>query len=158
MSDVVKVDGYDSRVDTQRHIDRVRGLIGDLAWNMAYRAHDHDASKLVSPEVEAFDLLNDRLKGLVYGGDEYKATLRELKPALDHHYAHNSHHPEHYGNGIDGMSLLDLLEMLADWKAAGERHGDGGDIERSIRINIERFGISPQLASVLRNTVKEMNW
>lgn len=43
------------------------------------------------------------------GCDEYRACLREMKPALEHHYASNSHHPEHYSNGIQGMSLFDLL-------------------------------------------------
>ena len=32
---------------------------------------------------------------LTYGSDEYKACLTEMKPALDHHYAANRHHPEH---------------------------------------------------------------
>lgn len=26
---------------------------------------------------------------------------------------------------VNGMDLLDVLEMLVDWKAAGERHKDG---------------------------------
>lgn len=92
------------------------------------------------------------LKGITYGSDEYKAQLEKLKPALSHHYAHNSHHPEHYVTGIDGMNLLDVIEMLVDWKAASERHADG-DIMRSIDINSERFKISPQLRSILENTV-----
>ena len=77
--------------------------------------------------------------------------------ALKHHYAANSHHPEHYENGIDGMTLIDVLEMLCDWKAATERHADG-DIMRSLEVNRERFGISDQLANILANTVREWGW
>jgi hypothetical protein len=55
------------------------------------------------------------------------------------------------------MSLLDLLEMLCDWKAASERHADG-DIARSLRINRERFGIDGQLAAILENTAVELQW
>ena len=55
------------------------------------------------------------------------------------------------------MSLLDLVEMLADWKAAGKRHKDGS-MAASLRINIDRFQISPQLAKILENTLKEMHW
>lgn len=33
---------------------------------------------------------------------------------LDHHYQNNDHHPEHFELGINGMNLLQLLEMLAD--------------------------------------------
>jgi hypothetical protein len=59
--------------------------------------------------------------------------------------------------GIDGMSLLDLIEMLCDWKAAGERHADGS-MSRSLQINKERFQVSPQLQSILENTARELGW
>jgi hypothetical protein len=33
---------------------------------------------------------------------------------LKHHYAHNRHHPEFFGeDGVDGMSLVDVIEMPA---------------------------------------------
>jgi hypothetical protein len=75
-----------------------------------------------------------------------------MKPALDHHYAMNSHHPEHFATGIQGMSLLDVLEMLCDWKAATLRHNDG-DIRRSIELNQKRFGYSDELKAILLNTL-----
>lgn len=80
-----------------------------------------------------------------------------MKPALDHHYANNAHHPEHFPNGVNGMTLLDIVEMFCDWKAATERHADGS-LARSIQINRERFGISDQLAEIMENTRREMNW
>jgi hypothetical protein len=149
---------YDSTQDTHDHIARVRDLIQWCSINMARRAACHDASKLESPEKEIFDRVTPALRGLTYGSDEYKAQLAEMKPALDHHYANNPHHPEYHGEqGISGMSLLDLLEMICDWKAATERHADG-DLGRSIEINRKRFGISDQLACVLANTKKELGW
>jgi hypothetical protein len=65
----------------------------------------------------------------------------------------NPHHPEHYSDGIDGMNLLDLVEMVCDWKAATLRHDDG-DIKKSVEINQKRFGMSDQLTKIIRNTVK----
>jgi rubrerythrin len=59
--------------------------------------------------------------------------------------------------GVSGMTLLDVIEMLCDWKAAGERHADGS-ITKSLEINKKRFGISDQLASILDNTRKELGW
>ena len=53
---------------------------------------------------------------------------------------------------INGMTLFDLIEMLCDWVAAGQRHDDG-DIKKSLEINQERFNISPQLQQILENTV-----
>jgi hypothetical protein len=148
---------YDSRTDTETHIQRVQELLSTTSANLNARAEKHDTSKLQEPEKSAFDYATPRLAGSTYGSDEYKGFLVELKPALDHHYAANSHHPEHYVNGVDGMSLLDVLEMLCDWKAAGERHKDGS-IERSLKLNRERFKISDQLQAILENTAREMGW
>jgi hypothetical protein len=108
---------------------------------------------LVSPEKEAFDELTPKLADLTYGSEEYRATLREMKPAIDHHYAHNSHHPEHYPNGIAGMNLLDIVEMFCDWKAASLRHTNG-DFRRSLEINRTRFNVSDQLASIFENSIR----
>lgn len=140
---------------TFRHIERVRNLINLFVVKMLERAEKHDQSKLVSPELEYFAEYTDKLAGLTYGSPEYKASLTAIKPALDHHYANNSHHPEHYKNGVDDMSLLDIVEMLLDWKASSERHNDG-NIHKSIEINGTRFNMSPQLVKILENTAKEL--
>ena len=119
------------------------------------RAEQHDASKLREPELKYFRLASN-LRNLTYGSPEYKEQLKQtLGPALEHHYARNPHHPEHHENGVDDMTLIDLLEMFCDWRAATERHGDG-DIMQSIEKNEERFGLSPQLKQILVNTAKEL--
>lgn len=148
---------YSSVGDTLQHIQTVRLYLGILIEGLEWRATQHDASKLESPEKEALDALTPRLQGLTYGSDEYRATLREMKPALEHHYANNSHHPEFHPGGVAGMDLLDLVEMLADWKAASLRHADG-DILTSLEHNVTRFGLEPQLASILRNTIVRLGW
>ncbi len=148
---------YDSRPDTYAHIATVRRYLVDSVFNLLHRADVHDESKLAPPEVEAFDRLTPKLRETTYGTPEYKALLADMQDALRHHYAACSHHPEHFTNGMWGMSLFDLVEMLADWKAAGERHADGS-MERSLVVNVERFGIEPQLASILRATCVEMGW
>lgn len=149
---------YDSTVDTQTHIIRVRELLYSIINDLAARLIAHDASKLEEPEKSAFDKYTPALKGLTYGSEEYRACLRQMKPAIDHHYAHNSHHPEFHGtNGIMGMSLLDLIEMLADWRAAQERHADSS-MEKSMAVNKDRFKIDDQLTQILWNTVKELKW
>src|SRR5699024_11996774 len=78
------------------------------------RAVVHDKSKLESPELEIFTEYTPKLKSLTYGSDEYKASLEGLGEALKHHYANNSHHAEYYENGIDGMDLFDLVEMICE--------------------------------------------
>lgn len=144
---------YDSRDDTVAHIQRVGHYLSIITNKIHHRALVHDNSKLLPPEKELFDLYTPKLKNTTYGSNEYKKCLAELKPALDHHYAHNSHHPEHYENGIAGMDLLDLIEMLCDWKASSERHADG-NIKKSLEINKKRFNISDDLYQILCNTVE----
>lgn len=148
---------YDSTQDTLDHIAKVEGYLSLIADWLRARGHVHDVSKLESPEKEIFDTVTPKLRGLTYGSDEYKAAIAELGEALTHHYANNSHHPEHYANGIDGMDLLDLIEMFCDWRAASKRHADG-DFAKSLEINKQRFGVSDQLANVFENTRNKLGW
>lgn len=148
---------YDSTQDTLDHIGKVQARIHECTNNLIVRAERHDKSKLMEPEKSGYDQLTIALKDCVYGSDEYKAALAEAGPVIAHHYAHNSHHPEHHEQGIAGMSLLDIVEMLCDWKAASERTKQGS-IMQSLVHNQARFGISDQLAAILENTVKELGW
>lgn len=148
---------YDSTYDTKQHIDSVRENIGELIQDLFVRAVRHDESKLSEPEKSLFDEFTPKLRDSTYGSDEYKGFLESMGSALQHHYQVNSHHPEHYKNGIDGMDLIDILEMLADWKAATTRHANG-DIRKSLEINRSRFNISDQLYEILKNTVDKLGW
>ena len=139
--------------DQSKLDEAVRNYLAVCVMELVQRQVWHDQSKLESPEVETFDRITSELRGLTYGGEEYRTVLREGSPAMEHHYAHNRHHPEHHKQGIAGMTLIDLLEMLCDWKAASLRHDDG-DIFRSLEINQQRFDITDQLCVVLCNTVE----
>ncbi len=148
---------YDSKEDTQKHITRIQQLIQQLVVELCSRGINHDASKLEDPEKSVFDEYTPKLKGSTYGSEEYKGFLKGMGDGLQHHYANNRHHPEHFEDGISDMNLIDVFEMLADWKVATERHDDG-DITKSLVIQAQRFDISPQLQSLLYNTVRDMGW
>lgn len=142
--------------ETSKHIQNVQHYIFRIIAELILRAEKHDKSKLESPEVEYFTQFTSELRGTTYGSPEYYELLKKLQPALDHHYASNSHHPEAHENGINDMTLIDLIEMLADWKAASLRHADG-NVMKSIEINKDRFKVSPQLVDIFKNTVKALN-
>lgn len=148
---------YDSRPDTLIHSQRVGELMMQLVKDLLDRATCHDRSKTEPPEVAIFDEYVPKLATVTYGSEEYKAHLAAMGEGLRHHYATNRHHPEHFEAGVGGMTLVDLVEMLADWKAATERHADG-NLHRSLLINRERFGISDQLVGILRNTAEHYGW
>ena len=147
--------------ETRKHIQKVAKYLHIFSCELLKRATLHDASKLEEPEASIFEEFTPRLKSSVYGSEEYKQMLADMKPALDHHYAHNKHHPEY--NDINGysvqtlndpiksMDLFDIVEMIADWLAASKCH-ESGCIGKSITINTERFKLDGQLEMLLRNT------
>jgi hypothetical protein len=146
-----KLGTYDSRAETLAHIHRVRNHIDTFVTEMLARGRNHDASKLEEPEKSTFDHVVPMLAELAYGSPEYEAIVERERPALEHHYRRNSHHPEHYGAvGVAGMDLFDLVEMVCDWMAAAERKPDDGV---KLAYNVELFRIEPQLASVIANTL-----
>lgn len=140
--------------DTQNHICDVRNIIELFQRELRNRAISHDYSKLSDEEFPIFKEVLDNSKSAKYGTPEYDAVKKKLLPALEHHYKENRHHPEHFIDGIDGMNLVDVLEMLADWTAATQRHKDD-NIMNSIKINAKKYHINPQLENILINTVKD---
>jgi hypothetical protein len=141
---------------------------------------------------------------MTYGSEDYKKSLKDMGPALHHHYSSNSHHPEHYSwhcpvcnlqiddksyneapqgpnesqarycpkccrngmlyeselmfkpeLGINGMDLLDIVELFCDWKAATMRHHDGS-LAKSVEHNSSRFNLGPVLTNIFRNTIEFM--
>ncbi len=158
---------FDSKHDTKKHIRKVRKYLNLFLNHISIRADNHDKTKLKAPEKELFDIMTPKLKNSTYGSEEYNEFLKELKPALDHHYYHNRHHPEYFmvdpaantacfSSPLERMNLIDIIEMVCDWKAASERHADG-DIMKSIEINQERFGYTDELKMILINTAILLN-
>ena len=142
---------YDSTTQTRRHIKTIQGLLGTIANLIANRAEKHDESKLSSPEKDVFDEFHPKLASVVYDSPEYKRLLAEMGPGLEHHYSHNRHHPEHHPNGINDMTLIDLIEMLADWKASSRG-------QMNLTANFVRFKIDKQLAQIITRTMEELGW
>ena len=142
---------YDSRADTLAHIHHVRDNIGTFIAEMLRRGRAHDASKFSDAEKPAFDEVLPALAGVTYVSPEFQAVLDRVGPALQHHYCCNSHHPEHYGTaGVAGMDLFDVVEMVCDWMAAARRNPPDGV---KVSHNVDQFGIEPQLASIITNTL-----
>lgn len=143
----------EAKFKSMRHIETVRNYLELCSHLLNLRGQAHDQSKLHSPEAEIFEEYTPKLKNLEYGTQAYKDCLKEMKPALDHHYKHNRHHPEYFDAGIDGMNLFDIIEMLCDWIASGKRMKNG-DINKSIEINQVRFGYTDEFKFMLQRTAE----
>jgi hypothetical protein len=113
--------------ETRKHIAMVGAYISLVVGILQKRAENHDKTKLEDPELPLFTEYTEKLAGCTYGSEEYQGFL----------------------NG----NLIDVMEMICDWKAATLRHNDG-NILKSIDINTKRFNIDPQLAKILKNTVE----
>ena len=143
-----------SKESTLEHKLVVCSIINNFIIELMNRGLVHDNAKLEDPDVSLFDTYTPKLANCVYGSEEYQGFLTALKPALDHHYAHYRHHPEHFKNGCADMNILDIVEMLADWKAATLRHNDG-NILKSLEHNRTRFRLDEvSLYDILLNSVE----
>jgi hypothetical protein len=140
---------YDSTNDILIH---QRGVSGWMNWVidcLTFRTVHHDESKLNDPEKQMFDIYTPLLKIYEFGSEEYKDALKKMGDGLEHHYQNNPHHPEHYQDGIDGMSIWDVVEMICDWMAASVTKGESVNLD----YLQERFNISPQLRHIIENTL-----
>lgn len=150
----------DSTRDTLDHIMLVQAYIASAINILMERMREHDQSKLGPEEKPYFDAETHLLATLEFGTKEYSDSIHRIKPALEHHYANNPHHPQFYGpQGVDGMNLFDLIEMFFDWKASGERTKTG-NIYKSIQINKGRkaVNLSEQVAKIFVNTAKYLGY
>lgn len=121
-------------------------LIG-FSLRLLRRGLKHDLSKYRDPEASRFAEVLPALEDTTYGSEEYDELLDRLDPALQHHYAMNRHHPEHFEawrQPLRGMHLVDVVEMFCDWRAATRRHKDG-DIQVSVAHNAGRYGYGGEL-------------
>ena len=69
-----------------------------------------------------------------------------------HHYKNNSHHPDHYVQGVYGMTIVDLVEMMCDVVSyIEELHVC--QTSKIIKEQKERFDIDEGIAQILINTL-----
>ena len=125
--------------------------------NLYHRGENHDDDKLEGDTLDYFYEISGKFEHAKFGSQEYENVLERLKPTLDKHYMINDHHPQHNKNGISGMNLMSILEMLVDWKSASSAYGDT-PFEESMMINKKRFNIDEQLFEVMRNTAKSLGY
>ena len=137
--------------DLVQHKQWVAQYMQAVASELFERTAVHDNSKFDPWEFDIYEQVFPELKKYSYGSEELKATYETLGPALKHHLMVNRHHPEYFENGVNGMNLIDLIEMVCDWCAASKRSQTG--IDKGLQINKERYGIDEQVFIILKNTV-----
>lgn len=143
---------------TYAHVNRVSELLGEAAIELIKRGARHDRSKFEPVELDPLQRMQDLIdkEGQApYGTEEYKRRTALLGDMLQHHYANNTHHPEHFVNGVAGMDLFDLIEMFFDWKAASER---GEESAMNLSYSVKKLEIPTMLESILVNTAYNLGY
>ncbi len=134
-----------------KHKKSVGNALRALADELYKRADSHDDSKLQMPELGM--LINmDKSKRPVYGSPEYYEHIKKNQAFFDHHYRGNSHHPEHYKNGVHDMDLVDVIEMIADW-CSYSKNLSIQEICNLIEQQSKRFGFGEEVADIFKNTM-----
>lgn len=144
------------RQEIERHRDNVLALLSCFSRQLLERARTHDLSKLEEPQFEVFANLPRNRGEIQYGSAEYLDRLTQLQPALEHHYASERHHPEHFHDGVAGMHLVDLVEMFADWLVTHREYGTGS-LADALDLNRTRFNVSDQLHAIFTNTAVHLH-
>ena len=148
---------FDFLCDTILHVTEVQENLEEVASELMQRGFAHDRTKFQALEFDAFVSTRDKFKKANYGSKEYQECIDIVKPAVDHHYKNNRHHTGYHKNGIDDMSLLDIIEMLCDWKAA-ERRSPNKSLEDTLDFAYKKYNIGSQLGKIITNTLKDMSW
>jgi len=136
------------------HVQNVQSYLNKFSEDLTRRGIFHDNSKFFDPELSGFSENIDNIPNMIYDSEEYKTKFKEMKSIIDIHHKENRHHPEYWKQGINDMSLSDIIEMLSDWKAASMRYKEG-DFLKSIEINCKKYNISPQLKSIILNSIRD---
>lgn len=147
----------DVLTDTLLHVNEVKAAIEVFNSELTKRGILHDSTKLQEPEFSPFCFTRERFKKVNYGTPEYQALVDEIKPSIEHHYKHNRHHTAHHANGIDDMNLIDIIEMISDWKAA-ERRSPDKKLADTLDYAFEKYKIDVQLGKIITNTLKSLGW
>ncbi|MCQ9208915.1 MAG: DUF5662 family protein [Omnitrophica bacterium] len=147
----------DFLTDTILHISEVRENLEIMTGELTRRGLTHDRTKLQAFEFDAFVSTRDKFKKANYGSKEYQECVDATKPAIDHHYKHNSHHTGFHADGINGMTLIDIMEMVADWRAAARRSPDKTLFD-TLDYCFKKYKIEKQLRAIIMNTLVRLKW
>ena len=133
------------------HKKKVKDRMLFLAKEIIKRAEEHDNSKLKAPEINWL-IEMDKEPKVEYGTPEYFEKMKRWDKFFKHHYKNNSHHPDHYVQGVYGMTIVDLVEMMCDVVSyIEELHVC--QTSKIIKEQKERFDIDEGIAQILINTL-----
>lgn len=137
-----------------KHKGLVQKYLYKLSQELEIRAVAHNLSKLGIDEFIGFIAINKVAREHPYGSKDYKASLKD-NDVIDLHFSKNQHHPEHHNNYVIGMGLVDIIEMVCDWKSASITYGKT-TLSEALEIQIERFGLTKEQLYLIKLIIEEI--
>ena len=130
------------------HIAEFQQAIDTLTEKLKQRAKAHDASKLKEPELTQYTEAEEKLENFKPGSKSYLTFARKEDIILSKHYSKNPHHVEHFKNGFNDMTILDLVDVLTDWRL------DCGDEDWNKFVDDRKdyYKMSDQLVDIFKNS------
>jgi len=124
----------------EEHRQKVFNALDNFASAIDNRAVTHDVTRYDPSEI-----------GL---GEPEESPA--YKMALEQHLTRNSYYPSFYEGGFDEMTMLDMLEFLAEIKASSEEAGI--DFLESLDDMKDNFSISESNYKLLLRTAEDLGW
>ena len=129
-----------------RHIMTVQSRMRAIARRILNRADSHDLSKFAPDELGGMIEIDAIAEESGLNSPQYMEAIKG--PAIGLHRSRHSHHPEFHSDGIKDMSLLDLIEMVCDWKAANQVRGHP-EGRQSVNMMIRRLELKDEYRFVV---------
>jgi len=124
------------------HQERVASTMRDISNDIEDRGDSHDSSKFSEEEYLGFVELFGADFSMDVRSKEYQDIVTNAKTScIQAHYKNNRHHPEHHANVAD-MTLLDLIEMVCDWKGASKSLRHKGGFRDNLAYLKQRKGLT----------------
>jgi hypothetical protein len=141
------------------HKSKVKRLVDTIIADLSLRGIVHDNSKFDKDELLLNIKYGKKSMACKFGSKKYLYYREKSKRASESHYKKkkNRHHPEHFKDGINGMTLVDIMEMVLDWRAATENHRVPTSLNVSIEMARKKYSIDDQLVKIIYNTAKYYN-
>lgn len=138
---------------TNFNTDISDNILCNTILNISKRIIEHDNSKLCSKsEYDIYKNTVYKFQNLDFGTEEYNKVKEEVGKGFEIHYMNNMHHIEHFTNGIYGMNLYNILEMILDWCSSAVSRGFKFKLS-SIYRRIESDNFSKGLCDIIKDNI-----
>lgn len=152
---------------TNNHIELVQNNIylwqeneeyNNIFHELTLRAANHDQSKFSEPELTPYIWLNWNYHCTTNNipFELPRGMDQKIRDAKFHHVYNNRHHPEWHLDPNE-MTIVDLIEMVCDWKAVGQEFGEKSLVGYADRVLGKRFNFSQKKINLIWDLIHKMD-